>query len=66
MIYKTVIIEANFEAGVTIGGVRSILAGNGAGELTIKKISDGYAEVEVAAHNPLVMSYVEEQLAAYV
>lgn len=66
MIYKTIIVEATFESGLVLGSLRSHLAGNGSGELNAKKFSDGYAEVEVAVYNPLVMSYVEDKLAAYV
>lgn len=67
MIFKTIIIEATFESGVAVGELRSHLAANGSGWLNAKRsFLDGYAEVEVAAHNPLVMSYVEDKLAAYV
>lgn len=66
MIYKTIIVEATFESGMVLGGLRSHLAANGSGELNAKKFSDGYAEVEVAVYNPRIMSYVEDKLAAFV
>ena len=67
MIFKTVVVEATFESGLVLGELRSHLAANGSGWLKAKRsFLDGYAEVEVAAHNPLVMSYVEDKLAAYV
>lgn len=64
--YKTIIVEATFEAGLVLGGLRSHLAANGSGELNAKKFSDGYAEVEIATYNPLVMSYAEDKLAPFV
>lgn len=66
MIYKTIIVNKSFGAGLALGGLRSHLAANGSGELTITKDRDDYVEVEVATYNPLVMSYVEDKLAAYV
>ena len=66
MIYKTVIIENTFEAGVAVGSLRSFLAGQGAGELNIVARGEGCVEVEIAVHNPLTMSYVEDRLADFV
>ena len=67
MIFKTIIVEATFESGLVLGGLRSHLAANGSGWLTAKRsFLDGYAEVEVAVYNPLVMSYVEDKLAAFI
>lgn len=67
MIFKTIVVEATFESGLVLGGLRSHLAANGSGWLNAKRsFLDGYAEVEVAVYNPLVMSYVEDKLAAYV
>ena len=67
MIYKTIVVEATFESGLVLGGLRSHLAANGSGELNAKRsFLDGYAEVEVSVYNPLVMSYVEDKLAAFV
>lgn len=67
MIFKTIIVEATFESGLVVGELRSHLAANDSGWLNAKRsFLDGYAEVEVAVHNSLVMSYVEDKLAAYV
>lgn len=66
MIYKTVYVERSFEAGVTVGGIRSILANNEAGELIVSGDLSDKMEVEIRVLNPLVMSYVEDKLAAYV
>ena len=67
MVFKSFVVEATFESGQVLGGLSSHLAANGSGWLTAKRsFLDGYAEVEVAAHNPLVMSYVEDKLAAFV
>ena len=66
MIYKTVIIENTFEAGVAVGSLRSFLAGQGAGELKIVNSNESYVEVEIAAYNPAVMSYAQDRLADFV
>lgn len=67
MIYKTIIVEATFESGLVLGGLRSHLAANSSGELNVKRsFLDGYAEVEVSVYNPRIMSYVEDKLAAFV
>ena len=64
--YKTIYIENTFAAGQVVGSLRSHLAGNGSGELTIKGMCDGYVVVEVATYNPAVMSYVKDMLAPFV
>ena len=66
MIYKTVIVENTFEAGVAVGSLRAFLAGQGAGELNIVATGDPGVVVEIATHNPLTMSYVEDRLADFV
>lgn len=64
--YKTIYIENTFAAGLVVGSLRSHLAGNGSGELTVKGMCDGSIVVEVATYNSAVMSYVEDMLAAFV
>lgn len=66
MIYKTVIIENTFRAGVAVGSLRSFLAGQGAGELNVVDSNENYVEVEIATYNPLTMSYAEDRLADFV
>lgn len=66
MIYKTIIIENTFRAGVAVGSLRSFLAGQGAGELNIVDSNESYVEVEIAVHNPAVMAYAEDRLADFV
>lgn len=67
MVFKSFVIEATYESGLVVGGLRSHLAANGSGWLNTKmSFLDGYAEVEVSVRNPLVMSYVEDKLAAFV
>lgn len=66
MIYKTIYVERTFEAGVVVGSLRAFLAHAGAGELNVSGDLSDKMEVEVAVHNPLTMSYVEDKLAAYV
>lgn len=66
MIYKTIIVENTFKAGVAVGSLRAFLAGQGAGELNIVDSNENYVEVEIAAYNPAVMSYAEDRLADFV
>ena len=66
MIYKTIIVENTFKAGVAVGSLRSHLAGQGSGEVNIVDSNDNYVEVEIAVYNPLIMSYAEDRLADFV
>ena len=66
MIYKTVIVENTFKAGVAVGSLRSHFAGQGCGEVNVVDSNESYVKVEISAHNPLTMSYAEDRLAAYV
>jgi hypothetical protein len=66
MIYKTIIVENTFRAGVAVGSLRSHFAGQGCGEVNIVDSNENYVEVEISAYNPLIMSYAEDRLAAYV
>lgn len=66
MIYKTIIIENTFKAGVAIGSLRSHFASQGCGEINIADSNENYVEVEIAASNPLIMSYAEDRLADFV
>jgi hypothetical protein len=65
MLFKSLYIAETFEAGLAVGSLRSFLASNCAGELRVVK-RNGSIEVELMVHNPLVMSYCEEKLAAFV
>lgn len=66
MIYKTIIVENTFEAGIAVGSLRAFLAGQGAGELNIISTGEPGVVVEISAHNPLIMSYAEDRLADFV
>lgn len=66
MIYKTIIVENTFKAGVAVGSLCSHLAGQGSGEVNIVDSNDNYVEVEIAVYNPLIMSYAEDRLADFV
>ena len=66
MIYKTIIIENTFKAGVAVGSLRSHFASQGCGEVNIVGSGEGCIEVEIAAYNPLIMSYAEDTLADFV
>jgi hypothetical protein len=66
MIYKTIIVENTFKAGVAVGSLRSHLAGQGSGEVNIVDSNDNYVEVEIAVYNPLIMGYAEDRLADFV
>lgn len=66
MIYKTIIIENTFEAGVAVGSLRSHFAGQDCGEVNIVNSSENFVEVEIAVYNPLIMAYAEDKLADFV
>lgn len=64
--HKTITVENTFAAGVAVGSLRNFLANLSVGELNIAKEADGYIEIEIQAPNPLIMSWAEKQLAAFV
>ena len=64
--YRTIYIQESFSAGLAIGALRSHLVSNGAGCLTVGLAVDGYVEIEVCTYSHLVMSWAEDQLAAFV
>lgn len=66
MIYKTIIIENCFSAGLVVGRLRSFLTSNEAGYIHIKGLGEGCVYLECSARNPAVMSFVEDQLAEFV
>lgn len=66
MIYKTIIVENTFEAGVAVGSLRSHFAGQGCGEVNVVASGEGCVEVEISAYNPLIISYAEDRLADFV
>jgi hypothetical protein len=66
MFYKTVIVENTFKAGVAVGSLRSHFASQGCGEVNIVDSNENYVKVEIAAYNPLIMSYAEDRLADFV
>lgn len=66
MIYKTIIIEDSFAAGLAVGSARAFLSANGAGDISIRGIGEGCVYVEISAYNPLVMGYIEDMLAEFV
>jgi hypothetical protein len=66
MNYKTIYVERTFEAGVAVGSLRAFLAHAGAGELNVSSDLGDKMEVEIRVFNPLIMSYAEDRLAAYV
>lgn len=66
MIYKTLYIQNTFKAGVEVGSLRARLAREGAGELNVIADYGDTQEVEIMTYNPLIMSYVEDQLAPFV
>lgn len=66
MIYKTIIIENTFKAGVAVGSLRSHFASQGCGEVNIIDSNENYVKVEIAVYNPLIMAYAEDRLADFV
>ena len=66
MIYKTIIVENTFKAGVAVGSLRSHFASQGCGEVNIVDSNENYVKVEIAVYNSLAMSYAEDKLADFV
>lgn len=66
MIYKTIIIENTFKAGVAVGSLRSHFASQGCGEVNIVDSDENYVAIEIVACGPLIMSYAERKLADFV
>lgn len=66
MIYKTIIVENTFKAGVAVGSLRSHFASQGYGEVNIVDSNENCVKVEIAAYSPLIMSYAEDRLADFV
>lgn len=66
MTYKTIIIEESFAAGLAVGRARAFLSANEAGNISIRGMGEGCVYVEIFTYNPLVMSYIEDQLAEFV
>lgn len=66
MIYKTIIVENTFEAGIAVGSLRSHFAGQGCGEVNVVASSELGVAVEISVYNPLTMSYAEDRLADFV
>lgn len=64
--YKVITVENTFAAGVAVGSLRNFLAHSSAGELNIVKETGDSIEVEIHVLNPLIMSWAEKQLAAFV
>ena len=66
MIFKTIYVDRTFEAGVVVGSLTAFLSHAEAGELIVSGDLSDKMEVEIRVFNPLVMSYVEDKLAAFV
>ena len=66
IMYKVITVEKTFAAGAAVGSLKSFLAHSSAGELNIIKEAADSIEIEIHTLNPLIMSWAEKQLAAFV
>ena len=65
--YRTFVVEDTFAAGMAVQRVKSHIEANNAGDaLTPYKCEGKRVAFEVYAHNPLVMGWIEDQLAPFV
>ena len=64
--YRTFEIEATFASGMAVQRVISHIYGNSAGDVLDVKHENGRVAFEVYAHNPLVMAWIESELAPFV
>ena len=65
--YRTFVVEDTFAGGMAVQRVKSFIEANNAGNaLTPYRCGEGCVAFEVCAHNPLVMSWIEDQLAPFV
>lgn len=64
--YRVFELEATFASGMAVQRVINHIYGNNAGDILGVKQENGRVAFEVYAHNPLVMSWIEDQLAPFV
>lgn len=66
MPYRNLVIENTFEAGRAVQRIVSFLAGNDAGTMEVVGVGEEAVTVEFSAKNPLVMAWIESELAPFV
>ena len=66
MPYKNITIENTFEAGRAVQRIVSFLTGNDAGTIEVVGVSEKAITVEFSAKNPLIMAWIESELAPFV
>lgn len=64
--YRVFEIEATFASGMAVQRVIDYIYGNSAGDILSVKHENGRVTFEVYAHNPLVMGWIESELAPFV
>lgn len=64
--FRTIYIENTFSAGLAVGSLRSFLAGQEAGNISVGRAEGDRVEIEICTYSPHVMSYAESQLAPFV
>ena len=64
--YRVFEVEKSFASGMVVQRVISHLCANNAGEVLTPYHNGDRVAFEVYTHNPLVMSWIEDQLAPFV
>jgi hypothetical protein len=64
--YRVFELEATFVSGMAVQRVISYICRKGAGDISSPKFENGRVAFEVYTHNPLVMAWIEDQLAPFV
>lgn len=66
MVYRTICIDNTFKAGMAVGSLRALAAGQGFGSVEVIGIGEKTVTVDLAANSSLIMAFMEDQLAEYV
>lgn len=64
--YRVFDIEATFASGMAVQRIMNYIYGSNAGDILSPKCENGRVAFEVYTHNPLVMAWIESQLAPFV
>ena len=64
--FRTVYIENTFSAGLAVGSLRSFLAGQNVGNISVGRAEGDHVEIEICTYESVVMSYAEDKLAPFV
>ena len=64
--YRVFEVERTFAAGMAVQRIISHISANNAGEVLTPYLNGDRVAFEVYAHNPLVMAWIESELAPFV